>query len=48
MPTDPNATSLSTRQWENMGKDTHGGMTQKVRESAAAADLTPCALNWKE
>ena len=29
-------------------KDTHGGMTQIVRESAAAADLNPCALNWKE
>ena len=28
MPTDPNATSLSTGQRE---KDTHGGMTQKVR-----------------
>ena len=48
MPTDPNATSLSTTQWENMGKNTHGAMTQNVRESAAAADLNPFALNWQE
>jgi len=31
MPTDPNATSLSTRQWKKLEKDTYGGMTQKVR-----------------
>ena len=48
MPTDPNATSLSTRQWKKLEKDTHGEMTQNVRESTAAADLNPFALNWQE